>query len=118
MKNDQDTRVAKYQEYQSKGMSLYSLLGETFAFYEPEFMPLRMSNTKPFVSEVPALEQYGHYFDRLLEKKEHVLSQKEEELLAGAGEIFAAGGETFEILDNDRILFSQLYMMTRAKKFN
>ena len=43
--------------------------------------------------------QYGHYFDRLLEKKEHVLSQKEEELLAGAGEIFAAGGETFEILD-------------------
>lgn len=28
-----------------------------------------MSNTKAFVSEVPALEQYGHYFDRLLEKK-------------------------------------------------
>ena len=81
-------------------MSLNSLLGETFAFYEPEFMAITDEQYKAFVSEVPALEQYGHYFDRLLEKKEHVLSQKEEELLAGAGEIFAAGGETFEILDN------------------
>ncbi len=80
--------------------------------------PLRMSSTKLFVSEVPVLEQYGHYFDRLLEKKEHVLSQKEEELLAGAGEIFAAGEETFEILDNADIVFPTGYMMTRAKKFN
>ena len=109
MKNDQDTRVAKYQEYQSKGMSLYSLLGETFAFYEPEFMAITDEQYKTFVSEVPALEQYGHYFDRLLEKKEHVLSQKEEELLAGAGEIFAAGGETFEILDNADIVFPTVH---------
>ena len=109
MKNDQDTRVAKYQEYQSKGMSLYSLLGKTFAFYEPEFMAITDEQYKTFVSEVPALEQYGHYFDRLLEKKEHVLSQKEEELLAGAGEIFAAGGETFEILDNADIVFPTVH---------
>ncbi|WP_368403697.1 oligoendopeptidase F [Streptococcus parasanguinis] len=109
MKNDQDTRVAKYQEYQSKGMSLYSLFGETFAFYEPEFMAITDEQYKAFVSEVPALEQYGHYFDRLLEKKEHVLSQKEEELLAGAGEIFAAGGETFEILDNADIVFPTVH---------
>mgnify|MGYP001789331238 FL=1 len=109
MKNDQDTRVANYQAYQSKGMSLYSLLGETFAFYEPEFMAITDEQYKDFVSEVPALEQYGHYFDRLLEKKEHVLSQKEEELLAGAGEIFAAGGETFEILDNADIVFPTVH---------
>ncbi|RXX17599.1 oligoendopeptidase F [Streptococcus parasanguinis] len=109
MKNDQDTRVAKYQEYQSKGMSLYSLLGETFAFYEPEFMAITDEQYKAFLSEVPDLEQYGHYFDRLLEKKEHVLSQKEEELLAGAGEIFAAGGETFEILDNADIVFPTVH---------
>ncbi len=38
MKNDQDTRVAKYQEYQAKGMTLYSEFGQSFAFYEPEFM--------------------------------------------------------------------------------
>lgn len=105
MKNDQDTRVAKYQEFQSKAMSLYSLLGETFAFYEPEFMEITEEQYANFLKEVPALEAYAHYFDKLLKIKEHVLSQKEEELLAGAGEIFAAAGETFEILDNADIVF-------------
>ena len=105
MKNDQDTRVAKYQEFQSKAMSLYSLLGETFAFYEPEFMEITEEQYPNFLKEVPALEAYAHYFDKLLKTKEHVLSQKEEELLAGAGEIFAAAGETFEILDNADIVF-------------
>ena len=105
MKNDQDTRVAKYQEFQSKAMSLYSLLGETFAFYEPEFMEITEEQYANFLKEVPALEAYAHYFDKLLKTKEHVLSQKEEELLAGAGEIFAAAGETFEILDNTDIVF-------------
>ena len=76
MKNDQDTRVAKYQEYQSKGMALYSLLGETFAFYEPEFMAITDEQYKAFVKEIPALEQYGHYFDRLLEKKACLVSQR------------------------------------------
>ena len=71
-------------------MSLYSLLGETFAFYEPEFMAITDEQYEAFVSEVPALEQYGHHFDRLLEKRTCLVS-KEEELLAGAGEIFAAG---------------------------
>ena len=105
MKNDQDTRVAKYQEFQSKAMSLYSLLGETFAFYEPEFMEITEEQYANFLKEVPDLEAYAHYFDKLLKTKEHVLSQKEEELLAGAGEIFAAAGETFEILDNADIVF-------------
>ena len=105
MKNDQDTRVAKYQEFQSKAMSLYSLLGETFAFYEPEFMEITEEQYANFLKEAPALEAYAHYFDKLLKTKEHVLSQKEEELLAGAGEIFAAAGETFEILDNADIVF-------------
>ena len=117
MKNDQDTRVAKYQEYQSKGMSLYSLLGETFAFYEPEFMAITDEQYKAFVSEVPALEQYGHYFDRLLEKKEHVLSQKKRNYLQELVRSLRLVAKPLKSWTM-QILFSQLYMMTRAKKFN
>ena len=40
MKNDQDTREAKYQEYYAKAMTLYSQLEQPFAFYEPEFMEI------------------------------------------------------------------------------
>ena len=58
-----------------------------------------------FLAEEPKLQPYKHFFDKLLQNKEHVLSQREEELLAGAGEIFGAASETFAILDNADIVF-------------
>ena len=105
MKNDQDTRVAKYQEYQAKGMAIYSEFGQAFAFYEPEFMAITEDQFQAFLTEKPELQIYQHYFDKLLQKKEHILTQREEELLAGAGEIFSAASETFAILDNADIVF-------------
>lgn len=40
MKNDQDTREAKYQEYYANTMTLYSQLDQASSFYEPEFMEI------------------------------------------------------------------------------
>ena len=105
MKNDQDTRVAKYQEYYAKAMTLYSQLDQVFSFYEPEFMAITEEQYQNFSAEEPKLQPYKHFFDKLLQNKEHVLSQREEELLAGAGEIFGAASETFAILDNADIVF-------------
>ncbi len=109
MKNDQDTRVAKYQEYQAKGMTIYSEFGQSFAFYEPEFMAITEEQYQTFLAEQPGLQLYQHYFDKLLKKKAHILTQREEELLAGAGEIFGAAGETFAILDNADIVFPMVH---------
>ena len=105
MKNDQDTRVAKYQEYYAKAMTLYSQLDQVFSFYEPEFMAITEDQYQNILAEEPKLQPYKHFFDKLLQNKEHVLSQREEELLAGAGEIFGAASETFAILDNADIVF-------------
>jgi oligoendopeptidase F len=105
MKNDQDTTVAKYQEYQAKATSLYAKFSEVFAFYEPEFMTLSQEKFAQFVITQPKLQAYGHFFEQLFDKKAHVLSSAEEALLAGASEIFGAGTETFEILDNADIVF-------------
>ena len=105
MKNDQDTRVAKYQEYYAKAMTLYSQLDQVFSFYEPEFMAITEEQYQNFLAEEPKLQPYKHFFDKLLQNKEHVLSQREEELLAGAGEIFGAASETFAIIDNADIVF-------------
>ena len=105
MKNDQDTRVAIYQEYYAKAMTLYSQLDQAFSFYEPEFMAITEDQYQNFLTEEPKLQPYKHFFDKLLQNKDHVLSQREEELLAGAGEIFGAASETFAILDNADIVF-------------
>ena len=37
-----------------------------------------------FLEAQPKLQVYQHYFDKLLQGKDHVLSQREEELLAGS----------------------------------
>ena len=105
MKNDQDTRESKYQEYYAKAMTLYSQLDQAFSFYEPEFMEISEKQYADFLEAQPKLQVYQHYFDKLLQGKDHVLSQREEELLAGAGEIFGSASETFAILDNADIVF-------------
>ncbi len=105
MKNDQDTTVSLYQEYQAKVTALYAKFSEVFAFYEPEFMTLSQERFAQFVSDQPKLQTYGHFFEQLFDRKAHVLSSAEEALLAGASEIFGAGAETFEILDNADIVF-------------
>ena len=105
MKNDQDTMVSLYQEYQAKVTALYAKFSEVFAFYEPEFMTLSQETFAQFVIDQPKLQTYGHFFEQLFDRKAHVLSSAEETLLAGASEIFGAGAETFEILDNADIVF-------------
>lgn len=105
MKNDQDTTVSLYQEYQAKVTALYAKFSEVFAFYEPEFMTLSQERFAQFVIDQPKLQTYGHFFEQLFDRKAHVLSSAEEALLAGASEIFGAGAETFEILDNADIVF-------------
>lgn len=105
MKNDQDTTVAKYQEYQAKAMNLYAQCSQAYAFYEPELMALTQEKLADFIAEEQELALYTHFFEKLLSKKAHILSKEAEELLAGAEEIFSAAGETFEILDNADISF-------------
>lgn len=108
MKQDEDTRVAAYQELYSQINGLAARFGQTFAFYEPEFMEVTEEQLAAFMAEEPALELYRHYFERLLFQKEHVLSLKEEALLAGASEIFGSASEMFEILDNADIVLPMI----------
>ena len=55
MKNDQDTREAKYQEYYAKAMTLYSQLDQAFSFYEPEFMEISEKQYVDFLEAQPKL---------------------------------------------------------------
>ena len=62
MKNDQDTTVGLYQEYQAKASNLYSQLSEAFAYFEPEFMALDDKKLAEFKEQEPGLGLYDHYF--------------------------------------------------------
>lgn len=68
-------------------------------------MALSQEDYQAFLAETPDLKRYHHFFDKLFQTRDHVLSQAEEELLAGAQEIFNGAEETFSILDNADIVF-------------
>lgn len=108
MKNDQDTREGKYQEFQAKALALYSAFSQAFAFYEPEFMAITEEQLEAFKAEEPALNQYSHQFEKLLAAKDHILSQEVEEVLAATSEIFDAPSETFSVLDNASLRFPEI----------
>ncbi|HEM4280164.1 TPA: oligoendopeptidase F [Streptococcus suis] len=108
MKNDQDTREGKYQEFQAKAMGLYAAFSQAFAFYEPEFMAITEEQLEAFKAEEPTLVQYSHQFEKLLAAKDHVLSQEVEEVLAATSEIFETPAETFSVLDNASLRFPEI----------
>ncbi|NQJ98338.1 oligoendopeptidase F [Streptococcus suis] len=108
MKNDQDTREGKYQEFQAKAMGLYAAFSQAFAFYEPEFMAITEEQLEAFKAEEPTLVQYSHQFEKLLAAKDHVLSQEVEEVLAATSEIFESPAETFSVLDNASLRFPEI----------
>lgn len=62
MKNDQDTRVSKYQAYYAKASGLYALFSEVFSFYEPELMTISEKELAEFFKEEEGLELYRHFF--------------------------------------------------------
>lgn len=108
MKNDQDTREAKYQEFSAKATSLHSVFSQVFAFFEPELLEITEEQLEAFKKEEPGLELYSHQFDKLLAGKEHILSKEVEEILAATSEIFEAPSETFAILDNASLRFPEV----------
>lgn len=104
MKNDQDTTNATYQAMEAKATSLYTIVIEKVAFFEPELMEIPEDKMQAFLED-EVLSGYRHFLDQILRQRAHILSHAEEELLASASEIFSAPSQTFEILNNADLKF-------------
>lgn len=85
-RNDEDTRVAKYQEMFGLGISAYVALSSATAFATPEIMAIPEQTLDRFYGEEPRLERYRRYFFNVRRHAAHVLSPAEERLLAMSGE--------------------------------
>lgn len=85
-RNDEDTRVAKYQEMAGMAMSAYVALSAATAFETPEIMAIPEETLDRFYAEEPALERYRRYIFNIRRHAAHVLSPAEERLLAMSGE--------------------------------
>ena len=94
-RNDEDTRVAKYQEMYGMMMSAYVAFSSATAFETPEIMAISEETMNRFYAEEPGLERYRRYLFNIRRHAAHVLSPAEEKLLAMTGEMAAAPDDIY-----------------------
>ena len=81
-KNDEDTRVSKYQDMTGRFMSAYVAFNAATSFETPELLSISDETMEQFYAEAPELTVYRRYLNDIRRRKEHVLSPAEEKLLA------------------------------------
>ncbi len=94
-RNDEDTRVAKYQEMNGMAMSTYVGFASATAFATPELMAISEEDLERFYREEPGLERYRRYIYDIRRHAAHVLSPDEEKILAMAGEMMQSPDDIY-----------------------
>ena len=105
LRQDEDTREARYQTLAGKASSLYVELNSATAFETPELLKLTPETLEKFYADEPGLELYRRYFTVLQDRKEHILSDAEEKLLAAAGGMARAPDEVYSRFSNADLTF-------------
>lgn len=98
-KNDQDTRVAKYQGMMAQIESLAAQYGEKGSFAEPELLSLPEQTLRAYL-EAAELVDYRQLLQDLVRSKPHVLSADAEALLASLSDSLGGARKIFGQLTN------------------
>ncbi len=106
-KSDEDTRAADYQVLSSQVIRTAVELHAVSAFETPELLAIPEDVLERFYTEAPELETYRLALNRILRRREHILSDKEEKLLASAGEMAQSPDEIFSMLNDADITFPE-----------
>lgn len=108
MKLDEDTREDKYQSYNDKAKSLMVEVEEKLSFIVPEILTIDENKLNNYMEEEAELKKYNHYLEKIIKKREHILSQEEEALIAQVGDLADTPQSTFSMLNNADIKFPEI----------
>ena len=104
-KSDEDTRIAKYQDYVNRVMSLYVSVSQASAWFTPELLTMSDEMMEQFYTAEPELELYRRILTRIFAQRCHTLSQAEEALLASAGEITQSPDNIYSLFSDADLTF-------------
>ena len=104
-KNDEDTRVAKYQAMFGRFRSLMVKLGSECSFENPEVMAISDEKLDGFYAAEPRLERYRRYLTDSRRQMGHTLSASEEKLLAASRGMSQNPSNVFGMFNNADLKF-------------
>ncbi|MEJ2635458.1 MAG: oligoendopeptidase F [Calditrichia bacterium] len=105
LKNDEDTRVSKYQAFRERISTLGTRVRQAESFIQPEIIAMPESKIWQFVDSNEDLKVYRHYLEDLLRSKKHILNQEGEQLLALSGDMAGTPYQVFSMFNNADIKF-------------
>ncbi len=90
----------------SRATSLKAQAQEAVSFARSELLEVGLDQLRRWAADKPALEVYGHYFDRLNRQQPHLRSGEVEALLAGVADPFYTAMSTYRALTDADLLFA------------
>ena len=104
-KSDEDTRVARYQDFTAQVTSLYVAVAGAASWFTAEVLTIAPDTMEAFYGAEPGLERYRRELDQVFARRDHVLSPAEEELLARAGEMAAQPDNIYSMFNDADLTF-------------
>lgn len=104
-KSDEDTRVSLYSGYCERTEALLTAINSAASFAVPEILTISDEKLEQFMSEEEGLKLYELSLNRILKRREHILSPAEERIIAMTGEMSNTPATVFSMLDNADIKF-------------
>ncbi len=103
-KSDEDTSLGEYQALLSKVTTLSTKASGAASFAEPEILAIPEATMRVFL-DTEELAHYRLLLNRLLARKEHMLSEAEETILSAMSEVAQAPNNIFRLFNNADIKF-------------
>src|SRR5260221_1533894 len=101
---DSTDQAAAARQDRSRGLG--SRVDAATSFAEPELLAIGAEKLRALTREEPRLAAYGHYFDILERRREHVRSAEVEELLSQAADPFGTAASIHGVLANADLAFA------------
>lgn len=104
-KSDEDTRVSLYSGYCERTEALLTAISSAASFAVPEILTISDEKMQQFMTEEAGLKLYELSLNRILKRREHILTPAEEKIIAMTGEMSNTPSTVFSMLDNADIKF-------------
>lgn len=100
---DEDQRISETQERRQLSSILYSRLGESTAWVQPELIAVGREVIESYIKENPRLAPFAFQLDDSLRNAAHTLGEEAEQTLSYFSESFNAPSTTYGLLANSDI---------------
>lgn len=112
MNNDEDQRVTETQERRQLGSILYSRLGESTAWVQPELIEVGREVIESYIHEDERLAVYSFQLDNSLRNAPHTLGAEAEQTLSYFSQSFGSPTTTYQMLANSDIPWPTVTLST------